>query len=97
MELPDEFRDPSEVSRISESVSGREAKTETKKLIRKECYVRREEIQQEEGNTAANINCSYFWFTKMTTKNKPNVPRPSNGCAMGWERGNAVRGQVKCC
>jgi hypothetical protein len=33
-------------------------KTETKKLIRKECYVRREEIQQEKGNTAANINCS---------------------------------------
>jgi hypothetical protein len=41
LELPDEARDPREVSRISEGVSGREAKTETNKLIRKECYVRK--------------------------------------------------------
>lgn len=32
LELPDESRDPCDVSRISDSVSGREAKTETKKL-----------------------------------------------------------------
>jgi hypothetical protein len=41
LELPDEARGPREVSRVSEGVSGREAKTETNKLIRKECYTRK--------------------------------------------------------
>lgn len=69
MELPDEARDPSEVSRISESVSGREAKTETNKQIRKECYLRmRKETDRDKGDMAANNNYYYLSVTKRTTK-----------------------------
>jgi hypothetical protein len=47
LELPDEARDPIEVSRISEGVSGREAKTETNKLIRKEFYARKTDRKRQ--------------------------------------------------
>ena len=68
-------------------------KTETKKLIRKECYVRREEnTETEKGNMAVKSNCSYFPYTKRTTKNKPSVPRLCYGCAGGRGKGKRSAG-----
>jgi site-specific DNA-adenine methylase len=77
------------VSRISESVSGREAKTETKKQMRKEYYLRmKKETDKDKGDMAANNNYCYLSVTKRTTKlhitnNKWTVPGSAMCLAVG--------------
>lgn len=91
--MPDDSRDPSEVSRISDSVSGREAKNRDKET-NKERMLRekRRDTETEKGNMAVKSNCSYFPLTKRTTKNKSRVPRLCYGCAGGPGKGKRSAG-----
>jgi hypothetical protein len=64
LELPDVAGDPSEVSRVSESVSGREAKTETNKQTNKARMLLKNERDRDrdKGDMAADY-CLHYCST----------------------------------
>jgi len=85
--LPDEARDPSEESRISEGVSGREAKPETKKLIRRKCYLRERERRETKREREKGEVLTIITVTFQLQRGLPNCVEQT---ATGLCRGSAM-------